>query len=80
MKHYLLLSALTCVTIGVFAQANGGARGSGERLRRIADGWASHGGDERVSRRADDRLWYRQPAAVWTEALPVGNGRMGGMV
>lgn len=26
------------------------------------------------------RLWYKQPAAVWTEALPVGNGRLGGMV
>src|ERR1035438_7486873 len=26
------------------------------------------------------RLWYKQPAAVWTEALPVGNGRLGAMV
>lgn len=26
------------------------------------------------------RLWYRQPAANWLEALPVGNGRMGAMV
>jgi alpha-L-fucosidase 2 len=25
-------------------------------------------------------LWYNQPAAKWTEALPVGNGRMGAMV
>ncbi|GGB27234.1 alpha/beta hydrolase [Sphingomonas metalli] len=25
-------------------------------------------------------LWYRQPASVWTEALPVGNGRLGAMV
>lgn len=25
-------------------------------------------------------LWYRQPAKVWEEALPVGNGRLGGMV
>ncbi|MGA3205821.1 MAG: glycoside hydrolase family 95 protein, partial [Bryobacteraceae bacterium] len=28
----------------------------------------------------DLRLWYRQPAAVWTDALPVGNGRLGAMV
>src|ERR1700712_3057018 len=28
----------------------------------------------------DLKLWYRQPAAVWTEALPVGNGRLGAMV
>ncbi|MGD1089470.1 MAG: glycoside hydrolase family 95 protein [Verrucomicrobiota bacterium] len=25
-------------------------------------------------------LWYRQPATNWTEALPVGNGRLGAMV
>ena len=25
-------------------------------------------------------LWYRQPAQAWTEALPVGNGRLGAMV
>jgi alpha-L-fucosidase 2 len=26
------------------------------------------------------RLWYRQPAKAWVEALPVGNGRIGAMV
>src|SRR5262245_44204615 len=26
------------------------------------------------------RLWYRQPAAVWNEALPIGNGRLAAMV
>ena len=26
------------------------------------------------------RLWYKQPAKDWNEALPVGNGRIGGMV
>jgi alpha-L-fucosidase 2 len=25
-------------------------------------------------------LWYKQPAAVWTDALPLGNGRLGAMV
>ncbi|WP_337098460.1 glycoside hydrolase family 95 protein [Paenibacillus sp. YIM B09110] len=25
-------------------------------------------------------LWYKQPASCWEEALPVGNGRIGGMV
>lgn len=25
-------------------------------------------------------LWYKQPATVWGEALPVGNGRLGAMV
>lgn len=25
-------------------------------------------------------LWYSEPASVWTEALPIGNGRLGAMV
>lgn len=25
-------------------------------------------------------LWYKQPAAIWNDALPVGNGRLGAMV
>ena len=25
-------------------------------------------------------LWYDEPAEVWTEALPVGNGRLGAMI
>lgn len=31
---------------------------------------------------ADTRnlLWYRQPAKVWEEAMPLGNGRLGAMV
>ncbi len=28
----------------------------------------------------DLRLWYEQPAEQWVEALPVGNGSLGGMV
>lgn len=26
------------------------------------------------------KLWYKQPAQEWEEALPIGNGRLGGMV
>jgi len=26
------------------------------------------------------KLWYKQPAKVWTDALPLGNGRLGAMV
>ena len=30
---------------------------------------------------ADDlKLWYSRPATVWTEALPLGNSRLGVMV
>src|SRR5689334_13734449 len=26
------------------------------------------------------KLWYAKPATKWTEALPVGNGRLGAMI
>ena len=29
---------------------------------------------------AQHRLWYDRPAMTWTQALPVGNGVIGGMV
>ncbi|MGA7413052.1 MAG: glycoside hydrolase family 95 protein [Bryobacteraceae bacterium] len=29
---------------------------------------------------SDLLLWYRQPASEWTEALPIGNGRLGAMM
>ncbi|MXP26239.1 glycoside hydrolase family 95 protein [Altererythrobacter indicus] len=36
--------------------------------------------EEKGPRPHSDRLWYRQPAQEWVEALPVGNGRIGAMV
>lgn len=33
-----------------------------------------------LTQSTDLRLWYTQPATQWTEAMPVGNGRMGAMV
>lgn len=37
-------------------------------------------GRTRCEMRQGNRLWYRQPAKEWIEALPIGNGRMGAMV
>jgi alpha-L-fucosidase 2 len=28
----------------------------------------------------DHQLWYERPASKWVEALPIGNGRIGGMI
>ncbi len=39
----------------------------------VTDGWSDEYAESM-------RLWYRQPADEWVEALPVGNGRMGAMV
>ena len=35
---------------------------------------------EHPSTATELKLWYDQPAAQWTEALPLGNGRLGAMV
>ena len=40
----------------------------------------SDGGNLAGTKRSDLRLWYREPARKWTEALPIGNGRLGAMV
>src|ERR1700730_1263170 len=32
------------------------------------------------ARSREDELWYTRPAERWMEALPIGNGRLGGMV
>lgn len=34
----------------------------------------------RLFAQKDLKLWYRQPARNWNEALPIGNGRIGAMV
>lgn len=71
MKFYLILLTLTSLPVGVFAQEKGVV------IRTNSVGSPATGV---VVGAQDNRLWYRQPAAVWTEALPIGNGRMGGMV
>lgn len=37
-------------------------------------------GKQGVQPKGKNQLWYRQPAKVWEEALPLGNGRLGAMV
>ncbi|HRK31618.1 MAG TPA: glycoside hydrolase family 95 protein [Tepidisphaeraceae bacterium] len=33
-----------------------------------------------TAEKRDLRLWYRQPATAWEQALPIGNGRLGAMI
>ena len=33
-----------------------------------------------IAAQNNNTLWYRKPAAQWTEALPIGNGRLGAMI
>ncbi len=34
----------------------------------------------KVQEKEDLTLWYKKPASIWEEALPVGNGRLGAMI
>jgi len=43
-------------------------------------GFAGTSAADPAGDRQDLALWYTQPAKQWTEALPVGNGRLGAMV
>jgi alpha-L-fucosidase 2 len=57
----------------------------GEAAWTGEDRWgaaAGSGGADASTREASGAwtLWYRQPARRWTEALPLGNGRLGAMV
>lgn len=36
--------------------------------------------DKRIERANNHLLWYKAPAVDWDEALPIGNGRLGGMI
>jgi len=52
------------------------------RRGRITNGWMDR---TAITGKTDgpkgkNILWYKQPARVWEEALPLGNGRLGAMV
>src|SRR3982750_3973970 len=50
-------------------------------LRRVVRGEVRSATSSPATQPARDLvLWYRQPASVWTEALPVGAGRIGAMI
>lgn len=49
------------------------------RAELLAESASEFVGDAEAPK-SSDTLWYRQPASDWNEALPFGNGRLGGMV
>lgn len=47
---------------------------------RAAHGWAESSSPEDSEPESSCTMFFAQPAATWPDALPVGNGRLGGMV
>jgi len=53
------------------------------RKTRIDAGWTDRAqliGNQGNRPEGKNQLWYRQPAKIWEEALPIGNGQLGAMV
>lgn len=49
-------------------------------MKMKASNQASMRGSKRTLPTGKCRIWFDREAAVWEEALPIGNGRLGGMV
>ena len=49
-------------------------------MRRLERTGPGDGPGELVTALDECKLWYRKPAGRWNEALPIGNGRLAGMV
>jgi len=64
--RYLFLTIPCVIVFTMGMRANALPDGASEKA--AADNWANL------------KLWYKHPAAKWTEALPVGNGRLGAMI
>jgi alpha-L-fucosidase 2 len=80
MKKQILGIVLALLAAGPgWAQISSQQKLGDYRVKLLADS-ASELTGEAASPESPDTLWYRQPARNWNEALPIGNGRIGGMV
>ncbi len=78
MNHHHLLRRISCAVTLTLVLA-----GAGALISAIAAAPAQRPAPAQPAAGAEESpltLWYRQPAAQWVEALPVGNGRLGAMV
>jgi alpha-L-fucosidase 2 len=78
---------LCCLTFGLVAGLVGRVGAVVPSAQRLTDfrakllaESASELTGQAAAPESPDTLWYRQPARNWNEALPIGNGRLGGMV
>lgn len=61
-------------------RALGAFAGSGPLFPRAWATWLTDRGDQQTTHTLEQTLWYREAAEQWTDALPVGNGRLGAMI
>ncbi|MGJ8676705.1 MAG: glycoside hydrolase family 95 protein [Akkermansiaceae bacterium] len=78
-QHCLSLALFASLASQVFAQVPSKQKLNDYRIKLLAESASKLVGQAAAPESADT-LWYRQPAQDWNEALPFGNGRLGGMV
>ena len=80
MKNNLIIISLLLVSWAVGAQ-NVNSPAS-QREGRITARWADRAEVKNGASKPDGQyvLWYQQPAKIWEEAMPLGNGTLGAMV
>jgi alpha-L-fucosidase 2 len=82
---FLITASIGLATLAEAELSVDHARGAAAALaRNIIDGkWvdrATLAGEPVKKPEGHHTLWYRKPAGVWEEALPIGNGRLGAMI
>lgn len=66
VKTTIITLVFACLTAGIFSSCKE---------------WTRYTDDTQYTARDTGmKLWYSRPAEEWTEALPIGNGRLGAMV
>lgn len=82
MKKNHLLAILLLLTGTAGAQNNPGNQSASLRQTPITAQWMDRASVVGSTQAPEGKnlLWYKAPATVWEEALPLGNGRLGAMV
>src|SRR5437660_5426974 len=79
-RRFLFLSACGLLPPSVSRSLFGRPAHAGSSDKRMVQTRLLSQDTSRKSAWPDLSLWYRQPAANWNEALPIGNGRLAAMV
>ena len=82
IRYLIILSFLSIIPVVLFSQVESKIKPAIERKDKITAEWVDRVELTGQSSRPEGKniLWYREPAKVWEEAMPIGNGRLGAMI
>lgn len=81
--HSILIIALSILyCCSSYANKSDDIKSATKRNDKISSKWVDRATIKSGSKISSDQgvLWYQQPASVWEEALPIGNGQLGAMI